>query len=32
MLLTRIELEEREVVWLAPYDMCVRASRGRAWP
>ncbi len=32
MLLTRIELEEREVAWLAPYAMCARASRGRTWP
>jgi dGTPase len=31
MLLTRTELEEREATWLAPYAMCARNSRGRAW-
>lgn len=32
MLLSRTELEAREVAWLAPYAMCARNSRGRAWP
>ncbi len=32
MLLTRVELEEREAAWLAPYAMCAHDSRGRAWP
>lgn len=32
MLLSRSELEAREEAWLAPYAMCARNSRGRAWP